>query len=159
MTRYTSSLSSFGLCLDLINTIARQRECIASRIIKGAGGASLGDRSSVASETGRHQSDRIVLVDGAARQRKTPARRISRCAGPYRTSGGIKRNQEIRLLRELLNPPRVQGERGPERRAHLNSLEGRSRLPNVGRCNQRKLRMPAAKPLVTLLDTTSPKRK
>jgi len=75
VTRVYISLSSVGLCLDLINTIALQRECIASRIIKGADGASLGDRSSVASETGHHQSDRIVLADGAARQRKTPARR------------------------------------------------------------------------------------
>src|SRR5215469_16911961 len=63
------ALSSFGFCLDLINTITRQRECIASRIIKGADGASLGDRSSVASETGPHQSDRSVLGDGAVHQR------------------------------------------------------------------------------------------
>ena len=91
MTRVYISLSSVGLCLDLINTIALQRECVASRIIKGADGASLGDRSSVASETGHHQPDRIVLVDGAARQRKNAGEKESAAAlAPYGTLEALK---------------------------------------------------------------------
>src|SRR6201998_2532704 len=44
---------------------------------RNADGASLGYRSGVAAETGHHQPDRIVLVDGAASgsQRKRVARR------------------------------------------------------------------------------------
>src|SRR5437879_8792764 len=57
---------------------------------RNADGASLGCRSGVASETGHHQPDRIVLVDGAAggQERKALARRKSAAAlDRHRTLG------------------------------------------------------------------------
>src|SRR6266536_1296673 len=83
---------------------------------RNADGASLGDRSGVASETGHRQPDRIVSVHGAAggAQRKALARRRSGAAlDRHRTLGSrekfrrIKGYQEILLLKERLNPSRL----------------------------------------------------
>jgi hypothetical protein len=79
--------------------------------------ASLGRRSGVASETGDHQPDRIVFVNGAADGAKRKALARSRSAAAAtglleaeKKFRRIKGYQEILLLKERLNPPRIQQE-------------------------------------------------
>src|ERR1700726_1238579 len=122
------------------------------RVRRNADGASLGCRSGVAAETGHHQPDRIVLVDGAAggAKRKAMARRKSAAAlDRHRTLGS---REEVptyqRLSRNLVAEGTPESaahsaERGPGSRSRLNLGVGRLTVPNIeSRCNQLKLGHP-----------------
>src|SRR6266446_3082448 len=119
---------------------------------RNADGASLGYRSGVASETGHHQPDRIVLVDGAAggAKRKALARRRSAAAlDRYRTLGS---REEVPTHQRLSGNLVAEGtpesvahsaEGGPDSRSRLNLVVGRLTVQNIeSRCNQLKLGHP-----------------
>src|SRR4029453_3344911 len=118
------------------------------RARRNADGASLGYRSGVAAETGYHQPDRIVFVDGAAggSQRKALARRRSAAAlDRHRTLGSREKvPTHQRLSRNLVaegTPESVtySAEGGTDSKSCLNFLERRLTVPNFeSRCNQLK---------------------
>src|ERR1700758_5584428 len=129
---------------------------------RNADGASLGCRSGVAAETGHHQPDRIVPVDGAegGAKRKALARRRSAAAlDHHRTLGsGGEVPTHQRLSRNLVAEgtsesvaPSAEG--GPYSRSCLNLVAGRLTVPNIeSRCNQLKLGHPRYwKPFTILL--------
>src|SRR5204863_7123987 len=99
------------------------------RVGRNADRTSVGSRSSVASETGHDQSDRIVLVDGAAggAKRKALARRRSAAAlDRHRTLGS---REEVPTHQRLSRNPVAEGtsesvahsaEGGPDSRSCLN---------------------------------------
>src|SRR6202030_3684881 len=107
---------------------------------RNANGASLGYRSGVASETGHHQPDRIVLVDGAAggQERKALARRKSAAAlDRHRTLGS---REEVPTHQRLSRNPVAErtpesvahsAEAGPGSRSRLNLGVGRLTVPNI----------------------------
>jgi len=117
---------------------------------RNADGASLGCRRGVASETGHHQSDRIVLstVQRVARNVK----RWREGDQPLRwTATGlleaekkfrrIKGYQEILLPEGTLESVAHSAEGGPDSRSRLNFVVGRLTVPNIeSRCNQLKTR-------------------
>src|ERR1700738_60259 len=119
---------------------------------RNADGASFGSRSGVASKTGHHQPDRIVLVDGAAggAKRKALARRKSAAAlDSHRALGGREKvSTHQRLSRNLVaerTPESVahSAEGGPRSRSRLNLVAGSLTVPNIeSRCNQLKLGHP-----------------
>src|ERR1700724_2690620 len=79
------------------------------RVGRNADGAALGYRSGVASETGHHQPDRIVLVDSAAggAKRKALARRRSAAAlDRHRTPGS---REEVPTHQRLSRNPVAEG--------------------------------------------------
>src|SRR5208337_4908853 len=129
---------------------------LGGRAGRNADGASLGCRSSVASETGHHQSDRIVPVHSAAggAKRKALARRRSAAAlDSHRTLGS---REEVPSHQRLSRNPVAEGTResvahsaegGPDSRSRLNLLAGRLTVPNIeSRCNQLKLGHPRSTP-------------
>src|SRR6202045_2530392 len=122
------------------------------RVGRNADGASLGYRSGVASETGHHQTDRIVLVDGAAggAKRKALARRKSATAlDSYRTFGS---REEVSTHQRLSRNSVAEGtpesvaysaEGGPDSRSCLNLVPGGLTVPKIeSRCDQLKLGHP-----------------
>src|SRR5204863_2889062 len=120
------------------------------RVGRNADRTSVGSRSSVASETGHDQSDRIVLVDGAAggAKRKALARRRSAAAlDSHRTLGS---REEVPAHQRLSRNPVAERtpesfthspEGGPDSSGRLNLVAGRLSVPYVeSRCNQLKTR-------------------
>src|SRR5712691_5010165 len=144
-----------GVAENLPATGKNQSERCAEpggRVGRNADGAPLGCRSGVASETGHHQPDRIVLVDGAAggQERKALARRRSTAAlDRHRTAGS---REEVPTHQRLSRNPVAEGtpesvahsaEGGPDSRSRLNLVAGKLTVPNIeSRCNQLKLRHP-----------------
>jgi hypothetical protein len=119
---------------------------------RNADGASLGYRSGVAAETGYHQPDRIVPIDGPARgaERKALARRKSTAAlDRNRTLGS---GEEVPTHQRLSRNPVAEGtpesvlhsaQGGTHSRSRLNLVVGRLTVPNIeSRCNQLKLGHP-----------------
>ena len=119
---------------------------------RNADRASVGCGSGVTAETVHDQSHRIVSFHGAegGTQRKALARRKSAAAlDCHRTPGsgetlsthqGLSRNAVAEGTPE---PVAHSAEGGPDTRSRLNSLEGRSKVPNIeSRCDQLKLGHP-----------------
>jgi len=125
---------------------------LGGRAGRNTDGASLGCRSGVTSETSHHQSDRIVLVDGAtgSAQRKTLARRkLAATLDRHRATG---RREEVSTHQRLSRNPVAEGTPesiapsaagGPNRRSGLNLIRGKFTVPNnTSRRNQLKFGHP-----------------
>src|SRR5690242_6948896 len=140
---------------NLPATGTNQSECrpeSGGRAGGNADRASLGYRNGVAAETGHYQSDRIVLVDGAAgsTEREALARRKSAATlDSYWTVGS---REEVPTHQRLSRNPVAEGtsesvlhsvQGGTHSRSCLNLVVGRLTVLNIeSRCNQLKLGHP-----------------